>query len=141
MFELFRLVNQIPASVFWWIEIASKFVEVVAVIIIVYALVYGTVRFLVNGIQNKLTPRERFREYKHGLGKALLLSLEILVAADVIRTVTLEPTLTKILGLGVLVLIRTFLSWSLMVEMDGHWPWQPNPQVERLGGQDNVLMD
>ena len=64
-------------------------------------------------------------QYKHSLGKSLLLGLEILVAADVVRTVALEPTLENIAGLGVLVLVRTFLSWSLVVEMEGRWPWQP----------------
>lgn len=78
-------------------------------------------------IQKKLTNMERFNQYKHGLAKALLLSLEILVAADVIRTVALEPNFSNILGLGLLVVIRTFLSWSLVLEMDGRWPWQKRP--------------
>jgi len=130
MFEIFKVINQIPANALGWIEFASIFVEVVAVIIIVYALIFGTVRFIANVIQRKLSPRERFSQYKHGMGKSLLLSLEILVAADVIRTVALEPNLTNILGLGLLVIIRTFLSWSLVVEMEGHWPWQPKPQED-----------
>ena len=57
------------------------------------------------------------------LGKALLLGLELLVAADIIQTVTLERTMQNVLMLAVLVLVRTFLSWSLIVEMEGHWPW------------------
>jgi uncharacterized membrane protein len=52
------------------------------------------------------------------------LGLEILVAADIIRTVVLEPTLSKVLVLGLLVLIRTFLSWSLVLEIEERWPWQ-----------------
>lgn len=130
MSDLFRLVSQIPESVFWWIEIAYVFVEVVAVIIIVYSLFHGTVRFIVSKFQRKLTSRERFRQYRHGLAKSLQLSLEILIAADVIRTVVLEPNLNKILGLGLLVLIRTYLSLSLMLEMEGRWPWQPRLQEE-----------
>jgi uncharacterized membrane protein len=55
------------------------------------------------------------------------LGLEILVAADIVRTVALEATLESVAILGLLVLIRTFLSWSLAVEMEGHWPWRsPN---------------
>jgi uncharacterized membrane protein len=132
MFESYRLVilNQIPKSALGWVEIAAIFIEVVAVIIIVFALIYGSVRFIVNNIKGKLTPRDRFRQYKHGLGKSLGLSLEILIAADVIRTVTLEPTLTNIIKLGLLIVIRTFLSWSLILEMEGHWPWQPKPLQE-----------
>jgi hypothetical protein len=53
------------------------------------------------------------------------LGLEILVAADVIRTVALDPTLQNVLILGLLVLIRTFLGWSLVVEIEERWPWQP----------------
>jgi uncharacterized membrane protein len=67
----------------------------------------------------------RYRELKVHLGKALLLGLEILVAADVIRTVALEATLQSVAVLGLLVLIRTFLSWALIVEIEGRWPWQP----------------
>ena len=65
-----------------------------------------------------------YRQYKTRLGKALILGLEVLVAADIVTTVALETTLESILGLGLLVLIRTFLSWSLSVEIEGRWPWQ-----------------
>ena len=56
--------------------------------------------------------------------RALLLGLELLVAADIIRTVALDPTLPNVMILAVLVVVRTFLSWSLIVEMEGHWPWK-----------------
>ena len=124
------MINLIPESIIEWIETAAIFVEMVAIIIIVYALILGSVSFIINTIRRKLTPRDRFRQYKHGLAKSLLLSLEILVAADVIRTVALEPNLLNIIGLGLLVVIRTFLSWSLVVEMEGRWPWQPKPSEE-----------
>ena len=130
MFKILNTITQIPEGVLRWVEVAAIFVEVVAVVIIVFALIYGSIRFIVNNIQGKLTSRDRFRQYRHGLAKSLLLSLEILVAADVIRTVALEPTLPNILGLGLLVVIRIFLSWSLVVEMEGHWPWQPKPSQE-----------
>lgn len=57
-------------------------------------------------------------------GRSVLLGLEVLVAADIIRTVAVEPTLSNLWVLALLVVIRTFLSWSLEVEIDGHWPWQ-----------------
>lgn len=57
-------------------------------------------------------------------GRAVLLGLEILVAADLIRTVTVQLTLTNLAVLGLLVAIRTFLSWSLDVELEGVWPWR-----------------
>jgi uncharacterized membrane protein len=114
-----------------WIEIISLGIEMIAVIIIVFAVLYGTLHFVFQTLQKQLVARERYRQYKHRLGRALLLSLEILVAADVIRTVALDPSLANVSVLGLLVLIRTFLSWSLVVEIEGHWPWRPkNPELE-----------
>ena len=72
-----------------------------------------------------------FTQYKHGLGKALLVALELLVAADVVQTVVLEFTLSNVAALGLLVLVRTFLSWSLVVEIEGRWPWQSERKAEQ----------
>lgn len=58
-------------------------------------------------------------------GRAILLGLEVLVAADIVRTVAIEPTFESLGVLAVLVLTRTFLSLALEVELDGRWPWQP----------------
>lgn len=70
-------------------------------------------------------PEEAFKQFKVGLGSALMLGLEILVVADVIETITVEPSLTSLVSLGILVLLRTFVSWTLTLEVDGRWPWQP----------------
>ena len=61
---------------------------------------------------------------RQDLGRGILLGLEILIAADIIRTVAITPTLDGVLVLGVIVLIRTFLSMALQVELEGRWPWQ-----------------
>ncbi|MFN8532431.1 MAG: DUF1622 domain-containing protein [Dehalococcoidia bacterium] len=101
-----------------WIEAATLGIELLAVAIIVGTIVFSTGRYL-------LGPHsERYNRYKTTLGKALLLGLEILVAADVVRTVALDPSIESVAVLGLLVLVRTFLSWSLIVEMEGRWPWQ-----------------
>lgn len=63
-------------------------------------------------------------------GRSILLGLEVLVAGDIIRTVALQPTLQNLAVLGLLVMIRTFLAWSLEVEIDGRWPWR-RAQAER----------
>lgn len=63
-------------------------------------------------------------------GRSILLGLEVLVAGDIIRTVALQPTLANLAVLGLLVMIRTFLAWSLEVEIDGRWPWK-RAQIER----------
>ncbi len=68
--------------------------------------------------------QEAYRLYRQGLGQAILLGLELLVAADIINTVALEPTLRSVAVLGGVVLIRTFLSFALEVELEGRWPWR-----------------
>ena len=119
------LSSKIGTDILFWIELASLSIEVLAVAIIVVSVLYGTANFPLRSLRYQLAEEERFTRYKHTLGRALLLGLEILVAADVVRTVALEPTLQSVAVLGLLVLIRTFLSWSLVVEMEGRWPWQP----------------
>jgi uncharacterized membrane protein len=64
-------------------------------------------------------------------GRTVLLALEILVAADLIRTVAVQPTLENVAVLGIIVAIRTFLSFSLEVEIEGTWPWRRGPRVPR----------
>jgi uncharacterized membrane protein len=65
-----------------------------------------------------------YRRYRADLGRGILLGLELLVAADIIGTVAVTPTLQSLAVLGLIVLIRTFLSFSLEVEIEGRWPWQ-----------------
>jgi uncharacterized membrane protein len=103
------------------IEAAAETIEVIAVATIVVAIMYGSARFL---IHTKLQAENAYEQYKAHLGRGLLLGLEFLVAADVIKTVALEPTLQNVAILGLLVVIRTFLSWSLVVEIEGRWPWR-----------------
>ena len=93
--------------------------------IIVVAIVYATT---VYGLRRR--GPAAYTTYRVRLGRALALGLEVLVAADVIRTVALEPTIANVVVLGLLVLIRTFLTWSLVVEIEGRWPWQqPAPEA------------
>mgnify|MGYP001815840311 CR=1 FL=1 len=113
-----------------WIEVASLAIEILAVVIIVVTIFYAVFHFLFQGIFRPENER-RYRELKERLGRSLSLGLEILVAADIIRTVALEATLNSVAVLGLLVLIRTFLSWSLVVELEGHWPWNPPAQSEQ----------
>jgi uncharacterized membrane protein len=67
---------------------------------------------------------EAYRSYRKHLGRAILLGLEFLVAADIIGTVAVEPTFQNVGVLGAIVLIRTFLSFALELEIEGRWPWQ-----------------
>lgn len=74
-------------------------------------------------------------ELRAQIGRAILLGLELLVAADIINTVAIEPTLRSVLVLGGIVLIRTILSFSLEVEIEGCWPWQRNKPLS-VGSRD-----
>lgn len=66
-----------------------------------------------------------FKSIRQRLGRSILLGLELLVAADIIGTITEDPSLGRVLVLAVIVLIRTFLSFTLELEISGRWPWQP----------------
>ena len=76
----------------------------------------------------RLTHRETgtYRRFRQQLGQTILLGLELLVAGDIVRTVATVPTLISVTILAIIVLIRTFLSFSLEVELTGRWPWQKN---------------
>jgi uncharacterized membrane protein len=116
-----HLIETVRTAVEW----AALGIELLGVVVIVagvlrVAITRGTVRFLL-----VLDQPGAYDSYKHQIGRSLLLGLEFLVAGDVVRTVALEPTLANVAVLGLLVLVRTFLSWSLAVEIDGRWPWQP----------------
>lgn len=125
----------IVRGVFEW---AALVIEVLGAGIIVagvikVAITRGTVRYLF-----QLGQPGAYESYKHQLGKTLLLGLEFLVAGDVVRTVALEPTLNNVAVLGLLVVIRPFLSWSLTVEIEGRWPWQARVDQESLKQQSDI---
>jgi uncharacterized membrane protein len=70
-----------------------------------------------------------YRRFRQQFGQTILLGLELLVAGDIVRTVAAQPTLTSVGILAAIVVIRTFLSFSLEVELAGRWPWQASPTV------------
>ena len=80
-------------------------------------------------------PGSRYEDFRRQLGRSILLGLEFLVAADIIRTVAITPTPQSVAVLGGIVLIRTFLSFSLQLEMTGAWPWQR--KAAPAGGQES----
>lgn len=106
-----------------WIEVAALSLELLAVGIIIIVAVASTALFARRLLADRRLPAA-YERYKVQLGRGLLLGLEMLVAADVVRTVALEPSLNSVTVLGILVLIRTFLSWSLTMEIEHRWPWQ-----------------
>ena len=100
------------------VEIISLAVDAVGIAVVIIGALVATFRFLLPGRSTT------YRTFRRDLGRAIMLGLEFLVAGDIIRTVVIEPTLESVLSLALIVLIRTFLSITLEVEVEGHWPWQ-----------------
>jgi uncharacterized membrane protein len=101
----------------------TRVVELGGITIILTGTILSTAAFL-RDIRTRKDREAVIRGYRTGLGRAILLGLEFLVAADIINTVAIEPTLESVAVLAGIVLIRTFLSFSLEVEIEGRWPWQ-----------------
>jgi uncharacterized membrane protein len=117
------------------IEWAALGIEMLGAVVIIagvlrVAITRGTVRYLF-----QLDKPGAYESYKHQMGQSLLLGLEFLVAGDVVRTVALEPTLNNVAVLSLLVLIRTFLGWSLAVEIERRWPWQARAEKDGPAGE------
>ena len=104
------------------IELVGKALDVAGVGVILGGIIVATIAH-VSGLRGS-NAREQYRRYRQGVGRAILLGLEILVGADIIRTVAVDPTFSSAGVLAIIVAIRTFLSFSLEVELEGRWPWQ-----------------
>jgi uncharacterized membrane protein len=101
--------------------------EVVGVAVIIVGALVASLTFLTGLVRHPATSwatSESYRVLRRDLGGALLLGLEFLVVADTIYSVTVDSTLAGVATLGLLVLVRTFLGWSLEVEINGMWPWR-----------------
>jgi uncharacterized membrane protein len=110
-----------------WISLV---IEATGVAVIVLGAVVAIAVFLLRlargGVRGEI-----YHAFRTSLARAILLGLEFLVAADIIGTVAVEPTLRNLYVLGLIVLIRTFLSFSLEVEINGRWPWQEGRRAEQ----------
>lgn len=106
-----------------WVEPIALVIEGAGVVIIAIGAIVSTGVFGVAAIrQAEFQPI--FKQYRANLGRAILLGLEFLVAGDIIATILIEPTLERVGSLGLIVLIRTFLSFSLETEIEGRLPWR-----------------
>lgn len=103
------------------VDWVARGLELVGVAVIGIAFIYAVLR----AVRHYQTGRpDVYDQLKTFIGRGLQLGLEFLVAADIISTVTVEPTREQIVSLALLIVIRTFLSWSITVEIEGCWPWQ-----------------
>jgi uncharacterized membrane protein len=106
-----------------WVETTGEVMDVAGVAVIVIGVIAATVVYAVR-VARREPAGELYRGYRQTIGRAILLGLEILVAADIIRTVATTPTFRSVGVLAILVAVRTVLSMSLQVELEGRWPWQ-----------------
>jgi uncharacterized membrane protein len=115
-----------------FVELAGTAAEIAGVVLIIGGLVIASARYLLPAASGGVP---RYQRYRQDLGRAILLGLEVLVAADIVRTVAFTPTMDSVIVLAMIVAIRTFLSWSLALELEGRWPWQrsaeaPAPELQ-----------
>lgn len=101
-------------------QVSGQLLEAAGIACISIGILYAFIRSVIS-----LSAREpAYKALRERVGRAVLLGLELLVGADIIRTVTTTPELEQVLVLGLIVLVRTFLSFSLQMELEGKWPWQ-----------------
>ena len=117
-----------------WIEWVSFGLDVLAVAVIVAGVILATLRVGIFRALLRLDPSEGESRYKQQLGNGLLMGLDLLVASDVIRTVALETTFDNVATLGLLVVVRILLTWSLVIELEGRLPWKSLPGGGADGG-------
>jgi uncharacterized membrane protein len=102
-----------------WIHVVGVCIEIFGVFIIVAGIVWSTYLCL-----NWRAAARPYDEYKIRIGRSLLLGLEVLVASDIVKTIATELSFTSLGLLAGLVIVRTFLSWTLVLEIEGRWPWR-----------------
>ena len=117
------------------ISLAGYGIEAVGVLVIVAGSAAASLRF----VSRYRTQAEgvAYRTYRRQLGRSIILGLEFLIAGDIIRTVVVADTLANVAVLGLIILIRSFLSVTLFLEVEGRWPWQQ--AEEREGGSRDVV--
>jgi uncharacterized membrane protein len=105
------------------VDVVSKVIDGTGVVVIVCGLLLATGVFAL-AERDRAQRATAYRVYRQQVGKAILLGLEFLVAGDIIRTVAVDPSFSGVGVLAILVVVRTFLSFTLEVELEGRWPWQ-----------------
>ncbi len=101
----------------------GHWIGLTGVAVIVVGLLFAGALLLRDVVRRKMTGEAMYRSCRLRVGRGLVLGLEVLVAADIVETVAIEPTFTSIGVLALIVVVRTFLGWSLTVELEGRWPW------------------
>lgn len=114
------------------VDALAKLLELVGAAIILGGVLLASIRFVIRG--SRTNWNDAYQRYRAGLGRGILLGLELLVGADIISTITAPLTFASVGLLGAIIAIRTFLSFSLETEIEGCWPWS---RAARENGSDS----
>ena len=98
--------------------------EISGASLLILGFLFATWKWVQRLWQGQVDHRTAIRRYRQALGRSVLIGLEILVAATIIKTITVEPSLESLGLLAAMIVIRTILSWTTVLEISGHWPWQ-----------------
>ena len=115
-----------------FVDLLAKLIELVGVAIIIVGIVLAATGFVRHGLRSR-DWRLAYEQFRSNLGRGILLGLELLVGADIISTITAPLTFQSVALLGGIVIIRTFLSFSLETEIEGCWPWQRAAKAQNQG--------
>jgi uncharacterized membrane protein len=115
-----------------YIGVVGEIIDIAGVVVIATGALIGVFTFL-RDLARQVQIIDAYGRLRTFLGRSLLLGLEFLVAGDVIKTVAIEPTRESVIVLAIIVLVRTVLSLSIDVEVDGRWPWQAAQQEAATG--------
>jgi len=128
--------DRIEGSMAEFFKMAVVAFEVAGVAVLLFGFTLSMGRFIKRMLQ-VADRHAAFRELRQGFGHTLLLALDLLVAADIILTITIDLSFETLGMLGILVLIRTLLHFVLELEVSGRWPWQGSPPAsgEQVGRQ------
>ena len=114
------------------LEFATSIIELFAVLVIISGFIRASVAYI---LTRRATDREKaFVAFRSRLGMNMLLGLEILVIADVIESITVEPSYMSLTVLAFLVVLRTIVSWTTSLQLEGRWPWQPEAEGDKADG-------
>jgi uncharacterized membrane protein len=117
-----------PEQIHSGLEILAQILEIVGASLLVIGFVITTVIYVRQNLQ--LGALRALVTYRKSLGRVILVGLETLVAATIIKTITVDPSVESLGLLAVMIAIRTILSWTTVLETSGRWPWQKSAKSE-----------
>lgn len=124
------------ATVSYWIHFTGIWIEIFGVLIIVLGILWSTCLLVY-----RLEQPRRYEQYRTNIGRSLLLGLEFLVAAEIVKTIAIDLSFESLGLLAGLIAVRTFLSWTLLLDIDRCWPWQNKGAVENSSNSEATGRD